>query len=170
MVAEMFTLAAQKNVEKGLPGFRLQQWYFFFCAAFFGYGRMLSPNLLAEVAENAWLPGVIGAPRCATPLWLWSAARRNPTVAPVVAPRCLAGALLANAGPQRLHALHAPLPRGTRERADARRCADAPLCSAAVPRLVRTPPLVRQLRAVLRRLRRLRHVAQGARTHARGWR
>ena len=61
MVNELFTLAAHKNVEKGLPGFRLQQWYFFFAAAFFGYGRMLKNNLLAEVAENDWLPGVIGA-------------------------------------------------------------------------------------------------------------
>ena len=61
MVNELFTLAAHKHVEKGLPGFRLQQWYFFFAAAFFGYGRMLKNNLLAEVAENDWLPGVIGA-------------------------------------------------------------------------------------------------------------
>jgi hypothetical protein len=63
MVAEMYTLAAQKNVEKGLPGFRLQQWYFFFTAAFYGYGRMLKTNLLAELAENAWLPGIIRASR-----------------------------------------------------------------------------------------------------------
>ncbi len=61
MVAELFTLAAQKNIEKGLPGFRLQQWYFFACAAFFAYGRLLKSNLLVEVSENAWLPGIIGA-------------------------------------------------------------------------------------------------------------
>ena len=61
MVGELFTLAAQKNVEKGLPGFRLQQWYFFFCAAFFAYGRLLKSNLLLEVSENDWLPGIIGA-------------------------------------------------------------------------------------------------------------
>jgi hypothetical protein len=62
MVAEMFTLAAQKNIEKGLPGFRLQQWYFFACAAFFAYGRLLKSNLLMEVSENAdWLPPAIGA-------------------------------------------------------------------------------------------------------------
>jgi hypothetical protein len=62
MVNELFTLAAQKNIEKGLPGFRLQQWYFFACAAFFAYGRLLKSNLLVEVSENAaWLPGIIGA-------------------------------------------------------------------------------------------------------------
>jgi hypothetical protein len=62
MVAELFTLAAQKNIEKGLPGFRLQQWYFFACAAFFAYGRLLKSNLLVEVSENAaWLPGIISA-------------------------------------------------------------------------------------------------------------
>jgi hypothetical protein len=81
MVAEMFTLAAHKNVEKGLPGFRLQQWYFFFCAAFFGYGRMLKTNLLAEVAENAWLPGVIGAPRTPRRRTALRARNRNPTAA-----------------------------------------------------------------------------------------
>ena len=59
MVSELFTLAAQKNIEKGLPGFRLQQWYFFACGVFFVYGRLLKANLLVEVSENAqWLPGI----------------------------------------------------------------------------------------------------------------
>lgn len=61
MVAELFALAAQKSVEKGLPGFRSQQWYFFACAAFAVYGRLLKTNLLAEVAGNAdWLPPAVG--------------------------------------------------------------------------------------------------------------
>ena len=61
MVAEMFALAQQKNVEKGLPGFRLQQWYFFFCAAFGMYGYLLKRNLLRELIDNEQLPSVIGA-------------------------------------------------------------------------------------------------------------
>ncbi len=58
MVSELFALAAQKNIEKGLPGFRLQQWYFFACAAFFVYGRMLKSNILVELTapENDWMP------------------------------------------------------------------------------------------------------------------
>jgi hypothetical protein len=62
MVAELFHLAAQRNIEKGLPGFRMQQWYFFACTAFFVYGRLLKSNLLVEVSENDWLPGIISAP------------------------------------------------------------------------------------------------------------
>lgn len=62
MVAELFALAAQKNIEKGLPGFRLQQWYFFACAAFFVYGRMLKSNILVELSENPQLPHILSAP------------------------------------------------------------------------------------------------------------
>lgn len=37
------------------------QWYFFACAAFAVYGRLLKNNLLAEVAFNAdWLPPAVG--------------------------------------------------------------------------------------------------------------
>jgi len=61
IVSELFILAAQKNIEKGLPGFRSQQWYFFVCAAVFVYGRLLKNNFLMEVAENPGLPGIIGA-------------------------------------------------------------------------------------------------------------
>ena len=79
MVNEMFTLAAHKNVEKGLPGFRLQQWYLFSVAVFFGYGYMLKNNLLVEVAENDWLPSVIGK-RPAAPMHPLPHARgHNPT-------------------------------------------------------------------------------------------
>jgi phosphatidate cytidylyltransferase len=60
MVAELFALAAQKNIEKGLPGFRLQQWYFFACAAFFVYGRMLKNNILVELSQYRGLPPILG--------------------------------------------------------------------------------------------------------------
>ena len=61
IVSELFTLAAQKSIEKGLPYFRMQQWYFFVCAGVFVYGRLLKNNLLMEVSENPGLPGIISA-------------------------------------------------------------------------------------------------------------
>jgi len=63
MVSELFTLAAQKHVEKALPGFRRQQWYFFAVAAFFAYGRLLKGNLLREISSSDSLNALIGARR-----------------------------------------------------------------------------------------------------------
>jgi len=65
IVSELFALAAQKSIEKGLPYFRMQQWYFFVCGGVFVYGKLLKSNLLMEVSENPGLPGIISA--CARP-------------------------------------------------------------------------------------------------------
>lgn len=39
MVKEMFRLARVSQQDRKLPGFRLQQWYFFFVATFYLYLR-----------------------------------------------------------------------------------------------------------------------------------
>lgn len=39
MVKELFFLASIRQKENSLPGFRLQQWYFFAVAAFYLYVR-----------------------------------------------------------------------------------------------------------------------------------
>jgi hypothetical protein len=39
MVKELFTLARHAQAERKLTGFRAQQWYFFFVAAFWTYIR-----------------------------------------------------------------------------------------------------------------------------------
>lgn len=53
MVREMFALARVAQQEKKVPGFRAQQWYFFFVAAFAMYIR--------QVASDVWFLGVVGS-------------------------------------------------------------------------------------------------------------
>eukprot|EP00878_Enallax_costatus_P024221 GHUV01025830.1.p1 GENE.GHUV01025830.1~~GHUV01025830.1.p1 ORF type:complete len:396 (+),score=55.14 GHUV01025830.1:260-1447(+) len=54
MVKELFMLArvAQKDLE--IPGFRAQQWYFFFVATFYLYLRFIKNNLLVELTSSKY--------------------------------------------------------------------------------------------------------------------
>jgi|APGre2960657404_1045060.scaffolds.fasta_scaffold33250_1 phosphatidate cytidylyltransferase len=52
MVREMFTLARKAAAELRLPGFRAQQWYFFFVAAFYVHLRFIKRNLLVEASAT----------------------------------------------------------------------------------------------------------------------
>ena len=133
MVNELFTLAAHKHVEKGLPGFRLQQWYFFFAAAFFGYGRMLKNNLLAEVAENDWLPGVIGALTPKRRRSRSAAAWAQPYRVAFWARRHARRACCAAYAQQPLLLFYTRLLRGMRRRGSPQRCADVAICPASCP-------------------------------------
>jgi phosphatidate cytidylyltransferase len=52
MVKELFALArkGQEKQERKIPWFRSQQWYFFFIAVLFVYGRFVKNNLIAEMS------------------------------------------------------------------------------------------------------------------------
>lgn len=60
MVRELFALAQEVRKERELPGFRLQQWYFYGAAVFFVYGRFLKHNVLSTIhsATSDVPPGV----------------------------------------------------------------------------------------------------------------
>lgn len=60
MVRELFSLARHSSETTKLPGFRLQQWYFFLVAAFYLYLRFIKNNLLVEVTSNKKLAHVLG--------------------------------------------------------------------------------------------------------------
>lgn len=51
MVRELFALARVAQQDRKLPGFRLQQWYFFFVATFYMYLRFIKKNVLVEIAN-----------------------------------------------------------------------------------------------------------------------
>lgn len=61
MVKELFMLARVAQQDRKLPGFRAQQWYFFFVATFYLYLRFIKNNLLLELTSSkamsafAWL-------------------------------------------------------------------------------------------------------------------
>lgn len=61
MVKELFMLARVAQQDRKLPGFRAQQWYFFFVATFYLYFRFIKNNLLLELTSSkamsafAWL-------------------------------------------------------------------------------------------------------------------
>ena len=60
MVKELFALARVSQQEHKLPGFRAQQWYFYFVAALWVYVRFIKNNLMVEVTSSARLSGVLG--------------------------------------------------------------------------------------------------------------
>lgn len=55
MVKELFALARSTQKDDKLPGFRAQQWYFFFVAAFYMYLRFIKTNLLVELTSQRTL-------------------------------------------------------------------------------------------------------------------
>jgi len=56
MVREAFELARRKDAERKLPGFRAQQWLFFFVATFYLYLRFINKNLLVELSTTRLMP------------------------------------------------------------------------------------------------------------------
>jgi hypothetical protein len=54
MVKEVFKLARHAQAERKLPGFRAQQWYYFFVAAFWVYIRCALLIVLLPARANAW--------------------------------------------------------------------------------------------------------------------
>lgn len=60
MVKELFALARVAQQERKLPGFRLQQWYFFIVAAFWLYLRFINNNLMVEISSSARLARLFG--------------------------------------------------------------------------------------------------------------
>ncbi|KAL4435606.1 hypothetical protein ABPG77_002569 [Micractinium sp. CCAP 211/92] len=60
MVKELFKLARHAQAERKLPGFRAQQWYFFFVAAFWMYIRFIKNNLIVEITSSARLARMFG--------------------------------------------------------------------------------------------------------------
>ncbi|KAI3434991.1 hypothetical protein D9Q98_003043 [Chlorella vulgaris] len=60
MVKELFTLARHAQAERKLTGFRAQQWYFFFVAAFWTYIRFIKNNLIVEITSSASLARSFG--------------------------------------------------------------------------------------------------------------
>jgi len=61
MVNELFQLAQQKAQEASLPGFRLQQWYFFGAAFFYSHIRFLKKNLLVSISNDRTLSRLFAA-------------------------------------------------------------------------------------------------------------
>lgn len=61
IVKELFMMARVAQKDRKVPGFRAQQWYFFFVAAFYLYLRFIKNNLLVELTSSkyasafAWL-------------------------------------------------------------------------------------------------------------------
>lgn len=60
MIREAFSLGMMADEDKRLPGFRAQQWYFFFVSTFYLYLRFISGNLLVEVTSNQTLAKLFG--------------------------------------------------------------------------------------------------------------
>eukprot|EP00889_Picochlorum_renovo_P006011 jgi/Picre1/33041/NNA_008367.t1 len=60
MVKELFQLAREAQRERSLPGFRAQQWYFYFVAAFWVYVRFIKNNLIVEITSSAALSRLLG--------------------------------------------------------------------------------------------------------------
>lgn len=60
MVKELFQLAREAQRERTLPGFRAQQWYFYFVAAFWVYVRFIKNNLMVEITSSAALSRLLG--------------------------------------------------------------------------------------------------------------
>lgn len=60
MVKELFQLARRAQAEVNLPGFRAQQWYFFFVAGFYLYVRFIKKNLLLEITSTRLLARLFG--------------------------------------------------------------------------------------------------------------
>ena len=60
MVKELFALARVSQQERHLPGFRAQQWYFAFVAAFWLYIRFINNNLVVEITSSARLARAFG--------------------------------------------------------------------------------------------------------------
>lgn len=60
MVKELFQLAREAQRERSLPGFRAQQWYFYFVAAFWVYLRFIKNNLMVEITSSAALARLLG--------------------------------------------------------------------------------------------------------------
>lgn len=60
MVKELFALARVAQQERKLPGFRVQQWYFYLVAALWVYVRFIKKNLMVEVTSSARLAGLLG--------------------------------------------------------------------------------------------------------------
>ncbi|KAL6776365.1 PCT1 [Auxenochlorella protothecoides x Auxenochlorella symbiontica] len=60
MVREVFALARVRQQEKKVPGFRAQQWYFFFVAAFYLYIRFIKKNLTIELTSSARTAAMFG--------------------------------------------------------------------------------------------------------------
>ncbi|XP_023519064.1 phosphatidate cytidylyltransferase 1-like isoform X4 [Cucurbita pepo subsp. pepo] len=52
MARELFNLLRRTHEDRQLPGFRLLNWYFFFTAMFFVYGRLLSQRLVNTVTTD----------------------------------------------------------------------------------------------------------------------
>ncbi|XP_064998969.1 phosphatidate cytidylyltransferase 1-like [Musa acuminata AAA Group] len=59
MARELFNLRKQVNEDRQLPGFRLLNWYFFFTAMLFAYGRFVSQQLVNTVASDKPLYQVV---------------------------------------------------------------------------------------------------------------
>ncbi|THU62755.1 hypothetical protein C4D60_Mb01t08470 [Musa balbisiana] len=59
MARELFNLRKQANEDRQLPGFRLLNWYFFFTAMLFAYGRFVSQQLVNTVASDKPLYQVV---------------------------------------------------------------------------------------------------------------
>eukprot|EP00879_Flechtneria_rotunda_P011161 GHRR01011659.1.p1 GENE.GHRR01011659.1~~GHRR01011659.1.p1 ORF type:complete len:439 (+),score=91.96 GHRR01011659.1:139-1455(+) len=55
MVKELFMLARVAQKDKRIPGFRAQQWYFFFVATFYLYLRFIKNNLLVELTSSKYM-------------------------------------------------------------------------------------------------------------------
>ncbi|XP_031260868.1 phosphatidate cytidylyltransferase 2-like [Pistacia vera] len=55
MARELFNLLRKAHEERDLPGFRLLNWYFFFTAMLFVYGRILSQRLVNTVNSDKFL-------------------------------------------------------------------------------------------------------------------
>lgn len=60
MVKELFALARVKQHERGLPGFRAQQWFFYIVAALWVYVRFIKNNLMVEITSSARLARILG--------------------------------------------------------------------------------------------------------------
>lgn len=69
MVKELFHLARVSQKENYLPGFRMQQWFFFAVATLYLYVRFIKNNLLVELATE---PTALH-----TPLFSWVLRRHN---------------------------------------------------------------------------------------------
>ncbi|KAL3507714.1 hypothetical protein ACH5RR_033096 [Cinchona calisaya] len=55
MAKELFNLLRRAHEDKQLPGFRLLNWYFFFTAMLFVYGRILNQRLVNTVIQDKFL-------------------------------------------------------------------------------------------------------------------
>ena len=60
MVKELFALARVAQQERKLPGFRVQQWYFYLVAALWVYVRFIKQNLIVEITSSARYAAIWG--------------------------------------------------------------------------------------------------------------